>query len=1077
MNPFRILSLFVLLICLTVWCVAQPATTAPTPQSAATPSAKDEAEVRSVVEQFFAAYAKKDLDGVMKLWSEKSPEYANRKEALSRLFATEDHTFSGLRCSHVKIEDSKAGLRVSVDLKAISAQSKQAREERMVRQISFVREDGQWKMWMYGSAAEEIAKALIAAQSEGERQVLLADEKEIPTANIIQGLFDQANRFYEKQDYEQALRVMEVARHLAEQVNNSAALAIALNNTAFMQSASGRTSEAIENYQLSIKISERLEDKSHHLNAISNLGNLYQGQGNYSTALKIHERGLAAARLAADKTGVADALSDLGNDYKGLGDFDIALKHHRESLTLGEDLKSARIIARSLGNMANVHKLRGNYREALELYFRVLKLAEEIKNPGWHRLTLNNIGEVYFAQGNYELALEYYQKVGTKEQSNNIANVYTALGRYDEALKIHQDNLRLAESWKNKRLQSMVLFNIGMLYREQGKYDQAVEYYQKSLEAEQGDDKLSLAQTLSAIGDMQVINGNYMAALESAERALALAMQTNDRETTWRIQTVLGQANQELGKVSKARQAFDSAITTIESIRTAIVGGDQEHQQFFENKLSPYLGMVGLLTSQSSPAEALSYAERAKARVLLDVLSRSKMDAPKATTAQEMAQEDDLRRQLVSLNTQLTRESQVPQPDQKRLSEIKAQLQKVRLAYLDFEAKLFAIHPELRAKRGNLLPVTFDEISKMLPDNNTVFLEYVVGDSKLFLFVIGRGGSETQDKIDLKVASIKIKRKDLAEVVQKYRGLMAGRELDFKKEAAALYDLLLKPAQALIEGKSSIVIVPDGPLWELPFQAMITPGKRFLAEESAVSYAPSLTFLREMAKARRRDSRGQISQSLLAIGNPALGQETIARAQSGRRDEKLEPLPLAEKEAQVLAGLYGAKQSKVMIGAEALEERFKAEAGNYRVLHLATHGVLNDSSPMYSHVLLSQTGAGEKEDGLLEAWEIMNLDLKADLAVLSACETARGRIGVGEGVIGLSWALFVAGVPTTVASQWKVLDASTQELMVEFHRQLRTKPEQGKAEALRQASLKLLKQEKYRHPFYWAGFVLVGDGR
>jgi CHAT domain-containing protein len=142
--------------------------------------------------------------------------------------------------------------------------------------------------------------------------------------------------------------------------------------------------------------------------------------------------------------------------------------------------------------------------------------------------------------------------------------------------------------------------------------------------------------------------------------------------------------------------------------------------------------------------------------------------------------------------------------------------------------------------------------------------------------------------------------------------------------------------------------------------------------------------------------------------------------------------------------------------------------------------MLNNASPMYSHLVLAP---GDKnEDGLLEAWEIMQLDLKADLAVLSACETARGRFGAGEGMIGLTWSLFVAGVPTTVVSQWKVESASTRDLMVSFHRGLSSSPRDSKAkatktEALRRASLKLLKNPETSHPFYWAGFVLVGDGR
>ncbi len=198
------------------------------------------------------------------------------------------------------------------------------------------------------------------------------------------------------------------------------------------------------------------------------------------------------------------------------------------------------------------------------------------------------------------------------------------------------------------------------------------------------------------------------------------------------------------------------------------------------------------------------------------------------------------------------------------------------------------------------------------------------------------------------------------------------------------------------------------------------------------------------------------------------------------RDEKFDPLPEAEEEVKALGRLYGASRSKVYVGAEASEDWAKAEAGQVRVLHFATHGTLNNAAPMYSNLVLAQ---GDKnDDGLLEAWELMEMDLKADLAVLSACETARGRYGAGEGMIGLSWAMFVAGVPSTVVSQWKVESASTRDLMVSFHRGLRSPPRVGKAkatktEALRQAALNVMKKPETSHPFYWAGFVLVGDGR
>jgi CHAT domain-containing protein len=191
----------------------------------------------------------------------------------------------------------------------------------------------------------------------------------------------------------------------------------------------------------------------------------------------------------------------------------------------------------------------------------------------------------------------------------------------------------------------------------------------------------------------------------------------------------------------------------------------------------------------------------------------------------------------------------------------------------------------------------------------------------------------------------------------------------------------------------------------------------------------------------------------------------------------LTPLPSTQAEVMQLAALYGAQRSKVYVGAEAREERLKAEAGGAGVLHLATHAVLNDASPMYSQIVLAQPGEKSSEDGLLEAWEIMKLDLRTDLVVLSACETGRGRIGAGEGLIGLTWAFFVAGAPSTVVSQWKVDAESTAELMQEFHRRMRARQPSAptKAEALREAELKLLRNPKYRHPFYWASFSIIGE--
>ena len=371
-----------------------------------------------------------------------------------------------------------------------------------------------------------------------------------------------------------------------------------------------------------------------------------------------------------------------------------------------------------------------------------------------------------------------------------------------------------------------------------------------------------------------------------------------------------------------------------------------------------------------------------------------------------------------------------------------------------------------------------EQARELLRDEQSALLEYAVADEQVYLFVLTKGAANAP--VALRALTLPIKRSELAARVEKFRQRLANRDLDYAAMAAELYNLLLKPAAEQLRNKTTLVIVPDGILWDLPFQALQPAPNHYLVEDYALSYAPSLTVLREMM-AKRRKQASDARPMLLAIGNPALGQQTVERARTVLINEQLAPLPEAERQVEMLGQLYGPGHSKVYIGAEAREDRVKAEAGQFRILQLATHGVLNNANPMYSHVVLSQSAGNGSEDGLLEAWEIMKLDLKADLVVLSACDTARGRIGAGEGVIGLTWAFFVAGSPTTVVSQWSVESASTTELMLNFHRSLKA-PDSGslyamtKAEALRQAQLKLLRTKRYQHPFFWAGFVVVGDG-
>jgi len=809
-------------------------------------------------------------------------------------------------------------------------------------------------------------------------------------------------------------------------------------------------------------------------------------QENYQQVIATASLAISIAERLGEKSGTPRPLNVIGMAYKAQGDYSEALDYYKRSLKLAEQVGDKVVVPAVLNNAGLVFIAQGNYAQALESFQKSLVLSEEQGIKALTPRVLNNLGLVHYYQSSYAQALQYFQRGLTlKEQLNdgagilsglnNIGLVYAAQGNYAQALGYYQRSRAVADELANKEGLAGIFLNIGELYANQNNYELALKNYQSGLAiAEELGAKEAMAQALSHIGNAYYSQGNSEKALDFAQRATVVARQMGSPERLLQSRTLEGNAYRSIGRQDQARQAFDEAIDAIETVRGQLAGNEQQQEQFFENKLAPYQAMVELLIAENKNSEALAYAERAKARMLLDVLRSGRANIARAMTGPEQERERKFNNNLVSINNQISREASRARSDPSALANLRTQLQKARLDFEAFQTNLYVAHPELKVHRGQAQPATMDEIAALVPDAGTALLEYVVTDEKVYLFVAGREAEAGKSKLNLRAFLLEVKRKDLIERAERFRKQLAARDFEFQDAARALYDLLLKPAQAQINGKTTLVLVPDQALWELPFQALLSPQNRFLLEDHTISYAPSLTVLREMIRLRRARSSASPSTSILAMGNPALGSKARESFKLALRDEKLDPLPDAEDEVKTLGQLYGATRSKVFVGVKAREDRLKAEASKFAILHLATHGILNDASPMYSQIVLSNQDGDLTEDGLLEAWEILKLDLKAELVVLSACETARGRVGAGEGVIGLTWAFFVAGSPTTVVSQWKVPSASTTKLMLELHRNLQS--EVGTAKALQQSAIKLLRSKQYRHPFYWAGFVVVGDG-
>ncbi|HEV2799826.1 MAG TPA: CHAT domain-containing tetratricopeptide repeat protein [Pyrinomonadaceae bacterium] len=986
----------------------------------------------------------------------------------------------------------------------------------------------------------ELTAAILGAASAADRAALLdaATAAGTVTEDLRQAVVARGDELAKGRKWEAAIVAYQAAQEIAARLNDKAGVAFALSKIGIAYFSMGRFPQARDHHQQSLKLRKELGDRGAILNSLFNialthraqsdsraaldylqqcysmlgevkstdtagrvlnsLGLVHKDMGNYLASLSYYQQALSLFQSSEDRTSLAGTQQNVGNLYQMMGEYDTALGHLHQSLALSREIDNKSIMSGALNGIGNVYKMTGNLRRAMEFYQRSLQLKQELGDQNAVASTYSNIGDIHELQGNYPQALDLYQRSAAIRESlgqkaalsalyGNIGDVHRDMGEPEKALENFRKSLLISEKLGQEQLIAASLRRLGSFYHARGDKAQAIEHLQKSLElSRKSGNKRGLSSSLADLSLFYVSEGMPLEALRLAEQAVDVSSQTADPELIWQTLGYLGTAYQLNNRTADARRAFEASIRTIETLRGQAAGGEIEQQNFFARKAFSYHGMIELLAGQNDKVAALRYAERLKGRLLLDVLQSGHVNITKTMTDEEKRQERVLRNEMVSLNAQLYQENLQPQSDAARLSELNESLRKARLRQQEFRNQLYASRPNLSFQRGETGEFTLDHAAALLPDDKTALLEYAVTQDKVFLFVLTRNTHAASARVrnpppDIKVYQLAATRKELNRLAQSYRALLAGHDLVFKDAGARLYNLLLQPARADLQGKSKLVIIPDGSLWELPFQALPAPNGRYLIEDHTIFYAPSLAVLAAMTKKREQEKKAEDGPLLLALGNPSLGKESLASERYGTRGDKLTPLPEAEAEVKKLSRLYGESRSKVYVGAAAREDQLRAEAGKYRILHLATHGLLDDTSPMFSQLVMSQEGLPETEDGLLEAWEILELDLNAELVVLSACETARGRVHEGEGLIGLTWALFVAGSPATLVSQWKVGSASTTDLMLDFHLNLRpaarrAQPAVSKATALRAAMLKMLRTRQYNHPFYWAPFVIVGDG-
>jgi CHAT domain-containing protein len=929
------------------------------------------------------------------------------------------------------------------------------------------------------SAQSALAALLRALPDDGAREAWLATHPEQLTAALGHELGAQAQLSQKAGRYDEAMVAFALAVRVGESADDLPSRITGLRGQGDIERLRGRLREALGFLDRGMREAEAAGDEASVGALGSPLGMARIQMGEYVAALAIFERQRAAFQAVSDRRGVGHAESNIGTALGTMGRNEEALLSFERSRVILEAEGFAPGVARADNNIGLTQRNLGNYTAALEALTRSLQAKEASGDRGGLPNTLKNIGAVYVLQGAYLRALDYFHRcyaiaseMGQKpvmvQALNDEGRTLLEMDRPREALAVLGRSLALAREIESAEAVTWVATALAEAHHALHDRPRALALLEDALAtAEQREEIPLVVHTRWQIASLRLEEGRAQDALPLAESAADLSRTHFLREALWPSLLVAARAHIALGRPDRAEPLLREAVTVIEELRAQTVGPDVDRAAFLVSRASPYQELVALLADAGRDWEALAVAERSKGRVLLDVIG-ARAAAAVAGDAREQAEEKALEAALLAANSELRVLLQKPGQDAARLAVLEEERARRRRAVEDFRARQYAAHPELRAFRGESRPLEPADVKALLGDGRTALLEYVLAARGAYLFVLSAG--PTGEPV-LAVHRLSAASDELARQAASLRTRLAERNLDFGPPSARLYDLLLAPAGAALQRAGRVILVPDGRLWELPFQALRSRAGRYLIEERTVSYAPSLTVLRDM-RAHERDA-APVTQTLLALGNPELGAGVRRRQPSVLMGETLEPLPEAEAQVREIARLYDPRTTAVRVGGEARESWLKAEASRYRVLHLATHGLLDDTSPLYSQLVLAAPGAGENDDGLLEAREILDLRLRADLAVLSACETGRGQAGAGEGLIGMSWAFFVAGCPATVASQWKVDAASTGRLMVAFHRELQAK--HTPAAALRLAALAQLRRPRDRHPFYWAGFVAMGD--
>lgn len=740
-------------------------------------------------------------------------------------------------------------------------------------------------------------------------------------------------------------------------------------------------------------------------------------QGNFEEALTRFAQAREVYQESGDRRKQADSLNRMGDIYSQLSEYAKSITIRLQALAIRRSLQDLPGIGASLTSLADSYEKLGQYPQARSALQAALENMQEQEQGG-----------IPLEGGLYELPKDQ------GELYHSLARVQNKMGEHEEALKSAQTALKyynlLPDGYNGKDFGLGNTFNqIGITYGYLEQFQQAESFLNRALElGQQRGDRAGIASSLTHLGEVASSQGETQTALDYYQQALEIRKEIGDRAGSGIILNQIGALYLSQQDYRRAIAPLQEAITLWESLRPGL--RDSDKVSLFETQITTYEQLQQALIAEEQTEAALEIAERARARAFVELLAARLSGEPAET----------------------------------------------------FET------PN---------PPTLVEIRRIAQEQQATLVQYSIVGETLYIWVIQPNGLielRSQNLEDLGITlEDAAERTRVAAVTGRSRGIQRGvnqwvqatrsgvqnNELEppantqkrrVNRRLRKSYELLIEPIVDLLPNnpQETVIFIPQGSLFLVPFPALQDQQGVYLIEKHTLLTAPSIQVL-GLARQRAQQLSSDL-QGALVVGNPKM--PSLAESPEAK-PEPLDPLPGAEAEALVIADLLG---TEPLIGAEATEENIAQQMENASLIHLATHGLLDELEVLGFRtpgaLALTPTGNTRATDGWLTSEEILDLKLTAQLVVLSACNTGRGDI-TGDGIIGLSRSLIAAGTPSVLVSLWAVPDAPTSELMQAFYQQL---PQtDNRAAALRQAMLTTL--ETFPNPQAWAGFTLVGEGR